>query len=61
MGAERIEAAGLDLERDLRAAGRDDAAVDEDVDDVGDEMFEEPLVVRDREDAEVRAARCGPR
>ena len=42
-------------ERDLRAAGGDDAAVDEHVHDVGDEVLEQALVVRDREDAELRA------
>ena len=47
---------GFDLERDLGTAGGDDPAVDQDVHDVGHEVLEQALIVRDREDAEVRAA-----
>jgi hypothetical protein len=55
---ERVETTGLDLERDLGTAGDDDPAVDQDVHDVGHEVFEQALIVGDREDAEMRAHRA---
>ena len=54
-GAERVEAFGLDRAGELGSAGRDDAAVDEHVHDVGDEVVEDALVVRDQQDAELGA------
>ena len=46
---------------ELGAAGRDDAAVEQDVDDVGREVLEDPLVVRDEQDAELGPRRRAPR
>ena len=40
-------AVALELERELRAAGRDDAAPGHDVDDVGLDVVEQPLIVGD--------------
>ena len=51
---ERVEALRLDRARELGAAGRDDPAVDEHVHDVGGEVVEDALVVRDQQDAELR-------
>ena len=56
--AERVEAVGLDPLGELRAAGRDDAPVEQHVHDVGGEVVEDALVVRDQQDAELgRGAR----
>ena len=55
---ERVEALALDALRELGSAGGDDAAVEQHVDDIGGEVVEDSLVVRDEQDAETgRAAR----
>ena len=50
--AERVEALALEQLGELRPAGVDDPAVEEDVHAVGREVVEDPAVVRDQEDAE---------
>ena len=54
-GHERLVALGLELVRELRAALGDDAPVHEDVHEVGRDVVEDPLVVRDHERAHLRA------
>ena len=49
---ERLEALGLDAAGELGAAGGDDATVEQHVHDVGREVVEDALVVRDEQDAE---------
>ena len=51
----RLVALGLDRWRQLGAAAGDDATVDQEVHDVGDELLEQALVVRDGEHAELGA------
>src|SRR5271168_4545 len=47
---------GLELEGERLVAALDDAPVDHDMHEVGNNVAEEALVVRDEEDAEVRPA-----
>ena len=58
---EALEPLGLDALRELRPAGGDDAAVEQHVHDVGREVLEDALVVRDEQEAELGPRRCGSR
>src|SRR5208282_3128203 len=51
-----VVAPGLERERERLVAALNDAPVDHDMHEVGDDVAEEALVVRDEEDAEVWAA-----
>src|SRR4051812_21885079 len=55
LGAQHVEALGLEPRRHLGAAAHGDATVEQHVDVVGREVVEDALVVRDQEDPERRA------
>src|SRR5512143_4176598 len=53
--ADPVVALRLELVRELRAAGLHDASVDENMDEVRLDVVQDALIVRDEEDAQVRA------
>src|SRR5262245_44805265 len=48
----------LELERELLAAGTDDAAAGQDVHEIGNDVIEQPLIMRDHDNRAVGTAQC---